>query len=557
MSVTGISANRQELLQIADAVAREKAIDKEIVIEAIEEAIQKAARTRYGAEHDIRVTIDPKTGETTILRVVTVIEDDTEEVNEYAHKRLSDALKDDKDAVVGKTYEEILPPFEFGRVQTQTARQVVTGKVREAERERQFEEFKDRTGEIVNGVAKRVEYGNVIVDLGRGEGIMRRDQSIPREAFQVGDRVRSYIYDVRRETKGPQIMLSRAHGGFMAKLFAQEVPEVYDGVIEIRAVARDPGSRAKMAVVSNDSSIDPVGACVGMRGSRVQAVVAELQGEKIDIIQWSGDEATFLVNALAPAEVTKVVMDEEAGRVEVVVPDEQLSLAIGRRGQNVRLASQLTGWQIDIITEAQDSERRQREFAERTALFQEALDVDEVIAQLLVTEGFATVEDVAYVEPSEIASIEGFDEDTAEEIQARARDYLEKEAAEYDARRRELGVEDAVLEVEGVTLPMSVTLGEHEVKTLEDLAGLIPDDIRGCYETKDGERVREPGILDDYNLSPEDAEALIMRARVAAGWIEPEALIEDELDAEDEALGEVDAAAEAVEGVIEAAEPEA
>jgi len=546
MSVTGISANRQELLQIADAVAREKSIDKEIVIEAIEEAIQKAARSRYGAEHDIRVTIDPKTGETTILRVVTVVADDMEEINEYAHKRLSEAVRDDKDAVLGTTYEEILPPFEFGRVQTQTARQVVTGKVREAERERQFEEFKDRTGEIVNGVAKRVEYGNVIVDLGRGEGIMRRDQSIPREAFQVGDRVRSYIYDVRRETKGPQIMLSRAHGGFMAKLFAQEVPEVYDGVIEIRAVARDPGSRAKMAVISNDSSIDPVGACVGMRGSRVQAVVAELQGEKIDIIQWSGDEATFLVNALAPAEVTKVVMDEEAGRVEVVVPDEQLSLAIGRRGQNVRLASQLTGWQIDIITEAQDSERRQREFAERTALFQEALDVDEVIAQLMVTEGFATVEDVAYVEPSEIAAIEGFDEDTAEEIQARAREYLDKEAAEFDARRRELGVEDAVLEVEGVTLPMAVTLGEKEIKTLEDLAGLIPDDIRGYYESKDGERVREAGILDDFNLSPEDAEALIMRARVAAGWIEPEALIEEELAEEDEALAEADEAAEAV-----------
>jgi len=555
MSFTGISANRQELLQIADAVAREKAIEKEIVIEAIEEAIQKAARTRYGAEHDIRVTIDPKTGETTILRVVTVIPDDAEEVNEYAQKRISDARKDDPDAFEGKTYEEVLPPFEFGRVQTQTARQVVTGKVREAERERQYEDFKDRGGEIVNGVAKRVEYGNVIVDLGRGEGIMRRDQSIPREAFQVGDRVRSYIYDVRREAKGPQIMLSRAHGGFMAKLFAQEVPEVYDGVIEIRAVARDPGSRAKMAVVSNESSIDPVGACVGMRGSRVQAVVAELQGEKIDIIQWSPDEATFLVNALAPAEVTKVVMDEEAGRVEVVVPDEQLSLAIGRRGQNVRLASQLTGWQIDIITEAQDSERRQREFAERTQLFQEALDVDEVIAQLLVTEGFASVEDVAYVEASDIASIEGFDEDTAEEIQARAREHLDKEAAEYDARRRELGVEDAVLEVDGVTLPMSVALGENGVKTLEDLAGLIPDDIRGCYETKDGERVREPGILEDFNIPPDEAEALILRARVAAGWIEPEADIEEELESEDESLAEADEAAESVlaEGEVEAA----
>jgi len=525
----GISANRLELLQIADSVAREKSIEREIVVEAIEEAIQKAARSRYGAEHDIRVHIDPATGETTITRVVTVVDDDVplpaegeEPFNEYANRRLSDALPLDKDAFVGKTYEETLPPFEFGRVQTQMARQVVMGKVREAERERQYEEFKDRVGEIVNGVAKRVEYGNVIVDLGRGEGIMRRDQSIPREMFQVGDRVRAYIYDVRREAKGPQIMLSRAHGGFMAKLFAQEVPEVYDGVIEIRAVARDPGSRAKMAVVSNDSSIDPVGACVGMRGSRVQAVVAELQGEKIDIIQWNPDEATFLVNALAPAEVTKVVMDEEDERVEVVVPDEQLSLAIGRRGQNVRLASQLTGWQIDIMTESQESERRQREFAERTALFQEALDVDEVIAQLLVTEGFATVEDVAYVETDEIAAIEGFDEDTAEEIQARARDYLDKEAAEYDARRIELGVEDALLEVEGVTLPIAVALGEGDVKTVEDLAGLVPDDIRGYYETKNGERVREPGVLESFEMSPEDAERLIMRARVLAGWVEAE-----------------------------------
>ena len=554
MSVTGISANRLELLQIAEAVAREKSIDREVVIEAIEEAYQKAARARYGAEHDIRVRVDPKTGETTFKRYVTVIADDTEEVNEYAQQRLSDALKVDKTAAIGKVYEEILPPFEIGRVQTQMARQVVTGKVREAERERQYEEFKDRTGEIVNGVAKRVEYGNVIVDLGRGEGIMRRDQSIPRETFQVGDRVRAYIYDVRRETKGPQIMLSRAHGGFMAKLFAQEVPEVYDGVIEIRAVARDPGSRAKMAVVSNDSSIDPVGACVGMRGSRVQAVVAELQGEKIDIIQWNPDEATFLVNALAPAEVTKVVMDEEDERVEVVVPDEQLSLAIGRRGQNVRLASQLTGWQIDIMTESQESERRQREFAERTALFQEALDVDEVIAQLLVTEGFASVEDVAYVEADEIAQIEGFDEDTAEEIQARARDYLEKEAAELDAKRRELGVEDGVLEIEGVTLPISVALGENDVKTVEDLAGLVPDDIRGYYESKDGERVREAGMLESFGLSAEDAEALIMRARVAAGWIEPEAEIEEEFAEEDEALA---AEAEAEEAAIEETAPEA
>ena len=556
MSLTGISANRLELLQIAEAVAREKSIEKEIVIEAIEEAIQKGARSRYGAEHDIRVHIDLKTGETTIKRVITVVEDDAvfgggvdEEGNELpiveppGILRLADAKARDKDVVVGTTYEEELPPFEFGRVQTQMARQVMMGKVRDAERERQFEEFKDRGGEIVNGMVKRVEYGNVVVDLGRGEGIMRRDQSIPREILNIGDRVRCYIYDVRRETKGPQILLSRAHGGFMAKLFAQEVPEVYDGVIEIRAVARDPGSRAKMAVISNDGSIDPVGACVGMRGSRVQAVVAELQGEKIDIIQWNHDEATFIVNALAPAEVSKVVMDEEDERVEVVVPDEQLSLAIGRRGQNVRLASQLTGWQIDIMTESQESERRQREFAERTTLFQEALDVDEVIAQLLVTEGFGTVEDVVYVDASEIAAIEGFDEATAEEIQARARDQLDKEAAEYDAKRRELGVEDGLLEIEGLTLPMAVALGEGDVKTVEDLAGLVPDDLRGWFETKNGERVREPGILEAFGLDAPDAEILIMRARVSMGWIEapqePEEPESPEPTAEDRAKAEI------------------
>jgi N utilization substance protein A len=545
---TGISANRLELLQIADAVAREKSIDKEIVIEAIEEAMQKAARSKYGAEHDIRVKIDPATGEMETKRVVTVVADadaveseDGVPFNTYAFEQLSEALKHDKTAVVGTQYVELLPPFELGRVQTQMARQVVTGKVRDAERERQYEEFKDRVGEIINGQVKRVEYGNIIVDLGRGEGVVRRDQAIPREMFNIGDRIRAYIYDVRRETKGPQIMLSRAHGGFMAKLFAQEVPEVYDGVIEIRAVARDPGSRAKMAVISNDSSIDPVGACVGMRGSRVQAVVAELQGEKIDIIQWNPDEATFLVNALAPAEVTKVMMDEDEERVEVVVPDEQLSLAIGRRGQNVRLASQLCGWQIDIMTESQESERRQREFTERTALFQEALDVDETIAQLLVTEGFATVEEVAYVEPHEVANIEGFDEDTADELQARAREFLDKAAAELDAKRKALGVEDGVVAVEGVTLPMAVALGEGGVKTLEDLADLATDEIRGAFEAKEGERVRVPGVLESFNLSVEDAEQLILKARIAAGWIEADPEPEPEPEPEYVAEGETDA----------------
>ena len=546
MAVTGISANRLELLSIADAVAREKNIDKEIVIEAIEEAIQKGAKSRYGAHHDIRAKIDHKTGELSLTRHVTIVpddwqpEDELEEFNDSAMVRLNDASKRDPEAEVGKEYIEVLPPFEFGRVQTQMARQVVTGKVREAERANQYEEFKDRVGEIVNGTVKRVEYGNTIVDLGRGEGIMRRDQSIPREVFNVGDRVRTYIYDVRPEAKGPQVMLSRAHPGFMAKLFAQEVPEVYDGVIEIRAAARDAGSRAKMAVLSNDSSIDPVGACVGMRGSRVQAVVAELQGEKIDIIQWNDDEPTFIVNALAPAEVAKVVLDEEADRVEVVVPDEQLSLAIGRRGQNVRLASQLTGWQIDIITESQDSERRQKEFAERTALFQEALDVDETIAQLLVTEGFATIEDLAFVESYEVAEIEGFDEETAEELQTRAREYLDRKAAELDARRVALGVEDDVLNVPGVTGAIAVALGEGGVKTVEDLADLATDEIRGGYEVRNGERVKVPGVLESFNLSQEDAELLILQARVAAGWIdaselpqpEPEPEYEEEIFAE-------------------------
>ncbi|WKL58247.1 transcription termination factor NusA [Asticcacaulis sp. ZE23SCel15] len=552
MSFTGISANRLELLQIADAVAREKQISKDVVIESIEEAIQKAARSRYGADHDIRVKIDTKTGEMAITRYVTVVPDEELE-NEYAQKSLTDALKDDKEAFVDKTYEEVLPPFELGRVQTQMARQVVTHKVREAERERQYDEYKDRVGEIISGTVKRVEYGNVVVDLGRGEGIMRRDQSIPREAFQINDRIRAYIYDVRRETKGPQIMLSRAHGGFMAKLFAQEVPEVYDGVIEIKSVSRDPGSRAKMAVFSNDSSIDPVGACVGMRGSRVQAVVAELQNEKVDIIQWSPDDATFIVNALAPAEVSKVVLDEEEDRVEVVVPDEQLSLAIGRRGQNVRLASQLTGWQVDIITESQDSERRQKEFAERTALFQEALDVDEVIAQLLVTEGFTTVEDLAYIDENEIAVIEGFDEDTASELQARARDFLEKEVAELDAKRVALGVDDDLLTVNGLTLAMAVALGEAGVKTVEDLADLATDEIRGGYEQRGADRVKIAGALESFSLSVPDAESLILNARVAAGWIEaPEAPPEPEFedaDLDDASLDDAGLDDSAVEGV--------
>jgi N utilization substance protein A len=524
MAMAGISANRLELLQIADAVAREKTIDKKIVIEAMEEAIQKAAKARYGAENDIRCEIDPKTGEAKLTRVLAVVD---EVENDSTQITLDDAKRRNPDAKVGDFIAEVLPPLEFGRVAAQNAKQVIVQKVREAERDRQFNEYKDRVGEIANGTVKRVEYGNVIVDLGRAEGIIRRDEMIPRENVRLGDRIRAYIYDVRREQRGPQIFLTRARSEFMAKLFGQEVPEIYDGVVEIKSVARDPGSRAKIAVISKDSSIDPVGACVGMRGARVQAVVNELQGEKVDIIEWKEDAASFIVNALAPAEVTKVVLDEDSNRIEVVVPEAQLSLAIGRRGQNVRLASQLTGWDIDILTEQEESERRQKEFAERTQLLMDLLDVDEVIAQLLVTEGFASIEEVAYVDISEIAHIEGFDEDTAQQIQARAREYLEQQEAERDAKRRELGVLDEMAEIPGMTTAMMVALGENGVKSIEDFADCATDELVGWTERKkekDAEPIRHKGFLDGFELSRADVEAMIMAARVQAGWISAEDL---------------------------------
>ena len=544
MAITGISANRLELLQIADAVAREKSIDRKIVIQAAEEAYQKAAKQRYGQENDIRCEIDTKTGEprlSRVLSVVELVENDNTQVN------LADAKARNPNAKIGDLIAEALPPLEFGRVAAQNAKQVIVQKVREAERDRQFAEYKDRVGEIVNGTVKRVEYGNVIVDFGRAEGIIRRDEMIPRENVRYGDRIRAYIYDVRREQRGPQIFLSRAKSEFMAKLFAQEVPEVYDGVVEIKSVARDPGSRAKIAVISKDSSIDPVGACVGMRGARVQAVVNELQGEKVDIIQWNPDAASFIVNALAPAEVTKVVLDEDSNRIEVVVPEAQLSLAIGRRGQNVRLASQLTGWDIDILTEAEESERRQKEFAERSQVFMDALDVDEVIAQLLVTEGFASIEEVAYVDLAEIAHIEGFNEDTANEIQTRAREYLEKLEAERDAKRRELGVADELAQVQGVTTAMLVAFGENKIKTLEDLADCATDDLTGWTERKkekDAEAVRHKGVLDGFEIGRKEAEEMIMSARVLAGWISADDLVQPEA-AEPEGDAEAEAETEA------------
>ncbi len=539
-----VSANRLELLQIADAVAREKSIDRTIVIQAMADAIQKAARSRYGQETNVKADIDPKTGDIKLQRLLEVVD----QVEDYTTQIPLDLARDkNPDAKIGDHIAEPLPPMDFGRIAAQSAKQVIVQKVREAERDQQFEEFKNRIGEIVNGTVKRVEYGNVIVDLGKGEAIIRRDETIPRENFRYGDRVRAYIYDVRREQRGPQIFLSRTHPQFMAKLFTMEVPEIYDGVIEIKSVARDAGSRAKIAVISNDSSIDPVGACVGMRGSRVQAVVGELQGEKIDIIPWSPDAASFIVNALQPAEVTKVVLDEEAERIDVVVPDDQLSLAIGRRGQNVRLASQLTGWDIDIMTEQDESERRQAEFTENTNKFMEALNVDEMVAQLLASEGFGSVEEVAYVDSDEISTIEGFDAETADELQARAREFLDRQEQQLDEERRALGVADELRSIDGMTTAMMVTLGKEDIKSLEDFAGCAVDDLCGWTERKDGEVQRFDGVLKEFKVSRAEAEQMIMQARILAGWVTEEELMPpaDEVSEDGEQTVDGEAAADA------------
>ncbi|MBY6121276.1 transcription termination factor NusA [Mameliella alba] len=526
MAIT--SANQLELLQTAEAVAREKMIDPGLVVEAMEESLARAAKSRYGAEMDIRVSIDRRTGKATFTRVRTVVED--EELENYqAELTVEQAKQYMADPQVGDVYSEEVPPVELGRIAAQSAKQVILQKVREAERDRQYDEFKDRAGTIINGVVKREEYGNVIVDVGRGEAILRRNEKIGRESYRPGDRIRCYIKDVRRETRGPQIFLSRTDPQFMAELFKMEVPEIYDGIIEIKAVARDPGSRAKIAVISYDSGIDPVGACVGMRGSRVQAVVNELQGEKIDIIPWNEDVPTFLVNALQPAEVSKVVLDEEAERIEVVVPDEQLSLAIGRRGQNVRLASQLTALDIDIMTEEEESKRRQAEFEERTKLFMDTLDLDEFFAQLLVSEGFTNLEEVAYVEIDELLVIDGVDEDTANELQARARDVLEEQARKALEHARELGVDDSLVNFEGLTPQMVEALAEDGIKTLEDFATCADWELAGGWTTVDGQRVKDDGLLEKFEVDLEEAQNLVMTARVLLGWVDP-----TELEAESE-----------------------
>ncbi len=521
MAIT--SANQLELLQTAEAVAREKMIDPELVIQAMEDSLARAAKSRYGSEMDIRVAIDRKTGRAKFTRVRTVVEDEAVE-NYQAQVTVAQAKQYLAEPAVGDEIVDEVPPVDLGRIAAQSAKQVILQRVREAERDRQFEEFKDRKGSIINGVVKREEYGNIIVDIGRGEAILRRNEKIGRESYRPNDRIRAYIKDVRREARGPQVFLSRTDPQFMAELFKMEVPEIYDGIIEIKAVARDPGSRAKIAVISYDNSIDPVGACVGMRGSRVQAVVGELQGEKIDIIPWNEDQATFLVNALQPAEVAKVVIDEENNRIEVVVPDEQLSLAIGRRGQNVRLASQLTGLDIDIMTEADESARRQAEFTERTKLFVDALDLDEFFAQLLVAEGFTSLEEVAYVDLDELLSIEGIDDGTAGELQARARDYIEEQNRKALEAAKELGVEQSLFDFEGLTPQMIEALAKDGVKTLEDFATCADWELAGGWTTVDGQRVKDDGILEKFDMSLEEAQHLVMTARIQLGWVDPSEL---------------------------------
>ncbi|MBU2944986.1 transcription termination factor NusA [Shimia thalassica] len=538
MAIT--SANQLELLQTAEAVAREKMIDPGLVVEAMEESLARAAKSRYGAEMDIRVSIDRRTGKATFTRVRTVVEE--EELENYqAEFTVEQAKQYMADPVVGDTFVEEIPPVEMGRIAAQSAKQVILQKVREAERDRQYEEFKDRAGTIINGTVKREEYGNVIVDVGRGEAVLRRNEKIGREAYRPNDRIRAFIKDVRRESRGPQIFLSRTAPEFMAELFKMEVPEIYDGIIDIKAVARDPGSRAKIAVISYDGSIDPVGACVGMRGSRVQAVVNELQGEKIDIIPWNEDQPTFLVNALQPAEVSKVVLDEEAGKIEVVVPDEQLSLAIGRRGQNVRLASQLTNLDIDIMTEAEESERRQKEFEIRTKLFIETLDLDEFFAQLLVSEGFTNLEEVAYVELDELLVIDGVDESTAEELQARARDFIEAKNRAAMEAARELGVQDSLVAFDGLTPQMIEALAKDGVLSLEDFATCADWELAGGWTTVEGERVKDDGILEPFGMTLETAQDMVMTARIVLGWVDPAELAAENEETETETEEEAEA----------------
>ena len=505
-----VSANKIEILRIAETVAQEKMIETEIVLSALEEAIVKAAKNNYGEENEVVAEINQENGDILISRKMLVVEDVK---NKFLEIELKDAKKINVAAQIGDELLDPLPPMDFGRVAAQSAKQVITSKVREAERERQYNEYKDRVGEVVNGIVKRAEFGNIVLDLGKAEGVIRKDQIIPRENLRNGDRVKAYIYDVRSELKGPQIFLSRSHPQFMAKLFTQEVPEIYDGIISIKSVARDPGSRAKIAVSTDDSSIDPVGACVGMRGSRVQAVVNELQGEKIDIIKWSENVANLAIASLSPAEVLKVVLDEDQNKIEVVVSEEHLSLAIGRRGQNVKLATELTSWEIDILTEDEESKKRQEDFTSKSQLFVDSLDVDETLAQLLVSEGFGAVEEILDTDKSELLAIEGFEEEIVEELIERSKRFIEEKDIKDNQKLKEFNVSKDLLEFNFLTKTMLVTLAENNIKTLEDFAGLTTDDLIGYYEDRHDKSSKVKGMLEEYNLTKDEGDELIMEAR--------------------------------------------
>ena len=508
-------SDKLELIRIAEAVASEKSIDKELIISSMEMAIKKAARTRFGTDNEIRALINRDTGEINLQKVLKVV-DLPENLN--IEISLDEAKKKQKneDLKVGDEIFEELPPVDFGRIAAQTAKQVITQSVREAERERQHDDFKDKVGEILSGIVKRLEYGNVIIDLNRAEGIIRKEELIPRENIKNGDRIKAYCYDVIKATKGHQIFLSRAHPQFMAKLFSQEVPEIYDSVIEIKSVARDPGSRAKICVNSKDASIDPVGACVGMRGSRVQAIVNELQGEKIDIVHWSEDPATLVVSALSPAEIQKVIIDEENRRLEVVLTEENLSKAIGRRGQNVRLASKLMNYEIDILTDKEESEKRQTEFKNKSEKFIKNLELDETLGQLLVAEGFSTIEEINQSTIEEILKIDGIEEDTAKELKERSKEYLKKESNEITKKLQELGVEESLINLKGLTPGMVVTLGEKKIKKLSDFADLASDELTGGYDEIKGKKIKIEGYLEEFALSRKEADELIMSAREIA-----------------------------------------
>ena len=509
-------SDKVELLRIAESVAIEKSIDKEIILSSMESAIQKAARIKFGSENDIRVTIDRNSGNISLHKVLTIVNSPENLDTEISLEQAIKIEKNRENIKVGDEILEELPPVDFGRIAAQTARQVITQSVRAAERERQYNDFIDKKGEILSGIVKRLEYGNVIIDLNRTEAIIRKEELIPREILKTGDRVKAYCSEVSRETKGQQIFLSRAHPKFMEKLFFQEVPEIYDGVIEIKSAARDPGSRAKICVKAIDTSLDPVGACVGMRGSRVQAVVNELQGEKIDIVNWSEDPAVVVANALSPAEVQRVNVDNEAKKLDVILTEENLSKAIGRRGQNVRLATKLLNYEINIMTDQEDSERRQLEFKEKTDNFVRNLELDETLGQLLVAEGFSSIDDIKDSEPESLTKIEGIEQDTAKELIERAKEFYQKDQEEIANRIKNLGLENDLINHQGLTPGMLVTLGEQKILTLNDFADLASDELTGSYDIVKGERVKIKGYLEEFALSQKEADDLIMSAREKA-----------------------------------------